>query len=98
MFTYQARFAISLICQLFHIGSGDEILVPAYNCGAEVDPFVWAGAKVVFYRVDNRAAIDVKDIIRRVTPSTRIFYVTHFFGSWPFNRLMLYSAYKSIAL
>jgi dTDP-4-amino-4,6-dideoxygalactose transaminase len=82
IFTYQARFAISLICQFLHIGSGDEVIVPAYNCGAEVDPFVWAGAKVVFYKIDNRAMIDIEDIIRRVTPSTRIIHVTHFFG-WP---------------
>ena len=40
IFTYQARYAIALICQLLHIGSGDEVIVPAYNCGAEVDPFV----------------------------------------------------------
>ena len=82
IFTYQARFAISLICQLLYIGSGDEVIVPAYNCGAEIDPFVWAGAKAVFYRVDNSAKIDVEDIFRRVTPSTRIIHVTHFFG-WP---------------
>ena len=82
IFTYQGRYAIALVCELLHIGSGDEVLVPAYNCGAEVDPFVWAGAKVVFYRVDSRAVIDIEDIIRRVTPSTRLIYVTHFFG-WP---------------
>jgi len=82
IFTYQGRYAIYLICQLLHIGAGDEVIVPAYNCGAEVDPFVWAGAKVIFYRIDNRAAIDMEDIIRRVTPSTRLIYVTHFFG-WP---------------
>jgi len=81
-FTHQGRYAISLVCQLLHIGSGDEVIVPAYNCGAEVDPYVWAGAKVVFYRVDNRGIIDPEDIIRRVTPSTRMIHVTHFFG-WP---------------
>ena len=70
VFTYQGRYAIFLICQLLHIGAGDEVIVPAYNCGAEVDPFVWAGAKVIFYRIDDRAAIDTEDIIRRVTPNT----------------------------
>jgi perosamine synthetase len=80
--THQGRGAIALICQILNIGSGDEVLMPAYNCGTEVDPFVWAGANVVFYGVDNRAAIDVEDIIRRITPSTKIIYVTHYFG-WP---------------
>ncbi|MCK5231873.1 MAG: DegT/DnrJ/EryC1/StrS aminotransferase family protein [Desulfobulbaceae bacterium] len=82
IFTYQGRYAISLICQLLHIGADDEVIVPAYNCGAEIDPFVWAGAKAVFYRIDNKAMIDVEDIIRRVTPATRMIHVTHFFG-WP---------------
>lgn len=82
IFTYQGRYAINLVCQLLHIGAGDEVMVPAYNCGAEVDPFVWAGVKVSFYRIDNGAAIDTEDIVRRVTRSTRLIYVTHFFG-WP---------------
>lgn len=80
IFTHQGRCAIALICQLLHIKSGDEVLVPAYNCGTEIDPFVWAGAQVVFYRIDNRAIIDIKDIFRRVTTSTRLIYVTHYFG------------------
>lgn len=80
--TYQGRYAINLICQILHIGVGDEIIVPAYNCGAEIDPFVCTGAKVLFYRVDNRATIDKEDIIRRVTPATKLIYITHFFG-WP---------------
>jgi len=82
VFTHQGRCAIALICQLLHIGSGDEVLVPAYNCGTEIDPFVWAGAKVIFYRIDHKGLIDIEDIICRITPATRIIYVTHFFG-WP---------------
>ena len=82
IFTHQGRSAIALFCQLLHIGPGDEVIVPAYNCGTEIDPFIWAGAKVVFYRVDSKAIIDMEDAIRRVTPSTRVIYVTHYFG-WP---------------
>ena len=80
--TYQGRYAIGLMCELLHIGSGDEILVPAYNCGAEIQPFLWAGAKVVLYRVDRKANADLENIFRRVTPATRVVYITHFFG-WP---------------
>lgn len=82
IFTYQGRYAVYQICQLLHIGAGDEVIVPAYNCGAEVDPFVWMGAKVIFYRIDDKGAIDKEDIIRRVTPATKLIYVSHFFG-WP---------------
>lgn len=82
IYTYQGRYAINLICQLLNIGAGDEVLVPAYNCGAEIDPFVWTGAKVIFYRIDNRTKVDTLDIISRFTPSTKLIYVSHFFG-WP---------------
>jgi perosamine synthetase len=82
IFTHQGRYAIFLMCQLLHIGPGDEVMVPAYNCGAEIDPYIWAGAKVVFYRVDKRALIDLEDIIGRLTPSTRMIHVSHFYG-WP---------------
>lgn len=82
IFTYQGRYAIALLCELLRIGPGDEVIMPAYNCGAEVDPFVWAGAKVVLYRVDNKGIIDIEDIMQRVTSSTRVIYITHFFG-WP---------------
>jgi len=82
IYTYQGRYAIELICQLLHIGVGDEVLVPSYNCGAEIDPFVWRGAKVIFYRIDGRAKVDSQDIISRLKPSTKLVYVSHFFG-WP---------------
>ncbi len=80
--TFQGRTALCLLGSLLQLGPRDEVLLPAYNCGAEVDPFVQAGCRVVFYRVDREANADLEDIRRRITPATRIVYVTHFFG-WP---------------
>lgn len=82
VFTYQGRNAIYLLCQLLEIGNGDEVLMPSYNCGAEVDPFLRVGARVIFYRVNEKTEIDLEDIISRVTHSTKLIYVTHSFG-WP---------------
>ena len=82
VFTYQARNALALLCRLLGIGHGDEVLVPAYNCGAEIDPYVACGARATMYRIDRDLKIDADDIMRRVTASTRIIHVTHFFG-WP---------------
>ena len=62
------------------LGPGDEVLAPAYNCGAEIDPFIKAGAKVVLYDVNRRLGIDPDGIARSITPATRVVYVTHFFG------------------
>ena len=81
-FTYQGRYAVGLICRLWNIGPGDEVLVPAYNCGAEIDPFIRAGARAILYRISDQCELDIEDIINRITPVTKIVYVTHFFG-WP---------------
>jgi dTDP-4-amino-4,6-dideoxygalactose transaminase len=76
------RVAIWQLCEIWRLGPGDEILMPAYNCGTEVDPFIVRRCKVTFYRVDENARIDFDDIMRRKTPETKVVYVTHYFG-WP---------------
>jgi len=80
--THQARTALGLLSDLLGLGPDDEVLLPAYNCGAEVDPFVQAGCRVTFYQVDRSANANIADIRRRMSGATRLIHVTHFFG-WP---------------
>ena len=80
--TPSGRTAIALAAHAWGLGPGDKVLVPAYNCGAEIDPIASRGATLVPYRVDERAVIDYDDLIQRVTHRTRAVYVTHYFG-WP---------------
>ncbi|MBM2834036.1 MAG: aminotransferase, syn family [Candidatus Brocadiaceae bacterium] len=80
--TYYGRVAIDLLCRMWKICKTDEVLLPAYNCGSEVSPFVINGCRVVFFRVDKKARIDFDDIQKRATTRTRLVYVTHYFG-WP---------------
>jgi len=82
VFTQSGRAAIALAAQLWDVGPNDEVLVPAYNCGSEISPLIATGAHVSMYRVDSRARIDVRDLLHRITPRTRLVYVTHYFG-WP---------------
>jgi dTDP-4-amino-4,6-dideoxygalactose transaminase len=56
--------------------------MPAYSCGTEIDPFVYYGLNIIFYRVNQQAQIDLDDLLHRVTARTRVIYVTHYFG-WP---------------
>lgn len=79
---YQGKVALWFLCELWRLQPGDEVLLPAYNCGSEVDPFHAYGAHVTFYRVDDRARIDFDDLKSRCTSRTRIVYITHYFG-WP---------------
>jgi dTDP-4-amino-4,6-dideoxygalactose transaminase len=80
IYTYQGRNAIALFCRLIGLRPGDEVLAPAYNCGAEIDPFVRAGAQVVLYDVDEWLKIDIERIAASITGSTRVVHVTHYFG------------------
>ncbi|MFX0134505.1 MAG: aminotransferase class V-fold PLP-dependent enzyme [Candidatus Hodarchaeota archaeon] len=82
IFTHLGRIGNVIVCRLSNIQIGDEILVPSYNCGSEIDPFLCFGMKAVMYRVDNKLNIDMEDMQKRITKRTKIIYVTHFFG-WP---------------
>lgn len=81
-YTHKGRCGLGRLCKIWKVKSGDEILVPAYNCGTEIDPFIHHGLSVIFYRVDRQANIDFEDLLQRVTSNTRAIYVTHYFG-WP---------------
>jgi dTDP-4-amino-4,6-dideoxygalactose transaminase len=82
IFTHMARVGIALACALWELHEGDEALVPAYNCGSEISPLLACGLRVGFYRVDEHMRIDLEDLRSRVSPRTRLVYVTHYFG-WP---------------
>lgn len=78
--THMGRNAIWQAVRVLGLNPGDEILVPAYNCGSEIDPLFSHGLTVVPYRVRQSTQIDVVDISNRVTQRTRAVYVTHYFG------------------
>ncbi|WP_325169979.1 aminotransferase class V-fold PLP-dependent enzyme [Methylobacterium sp. C25] len=80
VFTTSGRSAIALAAQIWKIGNGDEILVPAYNCGSEIGPLAATGATLILYRVDGAARIDLADLVGRITSRTRVVYIIHYFG------------------
>ena len=79
-FTNRGRTGIEIICRLWGWRPGDEILVPSYHCGAELDVFLAMGISVRLYKIDLHLMIDVKEIERRITPETRGVYAIHYFG------------------
>ena len=80
--THFSRVSIFLACKHLNLSSGDEVLAPSYNCGSEIDPLLFCGAKVVLYRVKEDTNIDIEDILSRISSSTKAIYVIHYFG-WP---------------
>jgi dTDP-4-amino-4,6-dideoxygalactose transaminase len=84
IFTHKGRSGLGLLCHHWNLKVGYEVLMPAYNCGTEIDPFIYHGLRIIFYRVNNEAQIDLNDLQRRVTTKTKVIYVTHYFG-WSQN-------------
>ncbi|WP_290649644.1 DegT/DnrJ/EryC1/StrS family aminotransferase [Aquisalimonas sp.] len=82
--TYSGTGALFQALVRLGVGAGDGVLLPAYNCGHEVEAVLRAGAEPVFYSVDRRFGIDTDAIRRRLTGlegrPPRALVVTHFLG------------------
>lgn len=79
-YVHRTRTAIYHLRDLLGWKANDEVLMPAYNCGSEVDAIIKSGLSVNFYRVDSHANIDIKDIVKRVSSKTKAIYIIHYFG------------------
>jgi dTDP-4-amino-4,6-dideoxygalactose transaminase len=76
---YFARNAVWLAAKMLNLERG-EVLVPAYHHGVEIEALAAAGARLKFYRVGPRWDVDLEDVERNITPSTRALYLTHYAG------------------
>jgi perosamine synthetase len=74
------RAAIGWALRALGLAPGDEVLVPAFNCPAVVEPIEWIGARPIFYRVDHSLSIDLADVARRANSRSRALLVIHYFG------------------
>jgi perosamine synthetase len=79
-YSFNTRVAIRRACDILGLKPGDQVLVPAYHCGSELDPLLVAGLALQLYPVDRSTRIDPHEIVRRITPQTRAVYLTHYFG------------------
>ena len=78
-FTEGARSAICLF--LSSNPSKGPVLVPAYNCGKEVEAIIAAGYEIVSYNINRDFSVDIElleSLIIKVKPS--FILVTNFFG------------------
>jgi dTDP-4-amino-4,6-dideoxygalactose transaminase len=59
---------------------GQEVLVPAYHHGVEVEALAAAGAVPVFVRVDRGMRLDLEHLEASIGPRTRAIHVIHYLG------------------
>ena len=74
------RAAIAIALEHAGITQNDEVLVPAYHCESMISPVLWREATPVFFRIKINTAIDIDDIISKITTKTKAIIVTHYFG------------------
>lgn len=77
-----ARGAVAILLALRHarIGSGAEVLVPAFNCPSMIAPVRAAGAEAVPYPINEDLSIDSKSMQRLITSRTRAVLAAHLYG------------------
>jgi dTDP-4-amino-4,6-dideoxygalactose transaminase len=76
----RARHGLLYGLQALGIGSGDEILTPAYHHGSEVEALERTGARCVFYDCGDGLAPDAAELERSIGDRTRALHLTHHLG------------------
>ena len=81
LYTNYARCAISfLVLNIMNLSPGDEVLLPDYLCGSIVSAIKHCGVKYKFYRVTKNFELDIHDITKKITESSKAIYIIHYFG------------------
>jgi len=62
------------------LAPGSEVLVPAYNCGSEVEALMHAGCTCRFYEASDDLTPPEEDLEKLVGPNVRALYLIHYFG------------------
>lgn len=77
-----ARGAVAILLALRHarIGSGAEVLVPAFHCPSMVAPVRAAGAEAVPYSINEDLSANMASLERLITPRTGALLVAHLLG------------------
>lgn len=79
-FCFSGRYALVEALRGCGLQKGERVLMPAYNCGVELDAVLFAGGEPVFYNVTRDLNVDGADFFERAKGGARAALVTHFLG------------------
>lgn len=76
-----ATTALHLALVALEVGTGDEVIVPAFTWVSTANVILYCGATVVFADVDPVTFnMDPEDLKKRITPKTKVIIPVHLFG------------------
>jgi dTDP-4-amino-4,6-dideoxygalactose transaminase len=76
----RARHGLWQAVQAGGLREGDQVLVPAYHHGSEVEALSRAGLLCTFYEGDEELRPDGRELERLLTPRTRALHLIHYLG------------------
>ena len=76
----KARHGLWAALPALGLESGDEVLVPAYHHGSEIEALIQIGLTCRFYGGDEALAPDEAELESLTTPRTRALYLIHYLG------------------
>lgn len=75
------RAAELAVLKALGIGPGDEVLLQAFTCVAVPNSILWTGAKPVYVDIKkDHFTMDVDDLIKKISPRTKVIIIQHTFG------------------
>ena len=79
-YTKNGRAAIATVAKSLGLKAGDIILLPEYFCPAMVEPFIWLGLKINFYRLHSTLELDQEHFEEQLTENVKACLFVRYFG------------------
>lgn len=77
---YSARYALSAAIEALQLLPHQSVLLPAYNCGVEIEPFIRHGLNVKWYRIKSDMTIDLDDLFNKLSENPSVLLIIHYLG------------------
>ena len=77
---FSARYALAGCLTVLGLKPGDAVLLPSYNCGAEIDPIMYSKIRPVFYKIGRDLLVDFDDLVKKITQDVKAILVIHYLG------------------
>jgi len=81
LLTTSGSTALDMAAMLLNLQPEDEVILPSYTFVSTVNPFLMAGAKIIFAEIkEDTLNIDPEDVERKITSKTRAIVPVHYAG------------------
>lgn len=77
---YQGRGAVWRGIKLLNLGKTDQVLLPSYHCGVEIEAVLQSGVGIQFYRIQDDMTVDLGTLEEKMRAGCKAVLVTHYYG------------------